>query len=143
MDDKNRLAHLRFTQTDWTLRLIDRARQGTIHFGDFYRFAELKSKGGYDLFRVFGINYLSLFDEYLEQKELSRKVYNKEKFRLFRHFLMSWYRTLVLADSGKFDFGRNAAFGSLMKSYRFKPYFYLGIMYLYLEHFRKRLFAGA
>lgn len=143
MDDKNRLAHLLFPQTDWTMRLVSRAHSATVNFGDFYSFAELKKKGGYDLFRVFGVNYLSLFDEYLEKKALRWNVYRKEKFRLFRHFLMTWYRTLVLANTGKFDFGRNEAFRVLMKNYRFKPYFYMGITYLYLKHFLKRLFARA
>jgi len=141
LDDKNRLVNLRFTQTDWTLRLINSARRGIIHFGDFYSVTALEKKGGYDLFEVFGVNYLSLFDDYIKQEVLLRKVFSKEKFRLFRHFLIGWYKTLVLANTEKFDFGGNAAFRILLRSYWFNPYFYFGIMYLYLKHFRKKLFT--
>ena len=138
LEGKNRLAHLLFPHTDWTLRLVNGKRSGIIHFGDFYSFAELKNKGGYDLFEVFGVNYLTLLSDYLEQKLLRRKVWNREKFRLFRHFLMSWYRTLVLSETKRFDFGRKTPLRSLGKSYRYKPYFYLGILYLYLGHFLKK-----
>ena len=143
MDDKNRLAHLLFPQTDWTLRLVSRAQCAKIHFGDFYRLAELKSKGGYNFFQVFGINYLSLYDEYLKRRSLRHDVYRTEKYRLFRYYLLNRYKHLVVTKNEIFRFEKEKAFRVLIKNYGTKPYFYFGIIYLYLRNLLKIVGGGS
>lgn len=132
LENKDKAADLQFTQVDWTFRIINKTG-GIIHFGDFYSGAELKNKGGYNVFEIFGINYLSLYKEYLESKSLSYSVFNTEKYRLFRHFLMGWYQILVLTKESKYIFEKNDAIKILMKNYKYKLYFYLGIIFLKLR----------
>ncbi len=134
LDHKNRLAHLQFPHTDWTFRIAEKSKSGIIYFGDYYNVAELNSKGGYNVFYTFGVNYLSLYDEYMKSKALDKNIYNAEKYRLFRYFIMSWYQTLVLSEDKKYIFEKNDALKILLKSYKFKPYFYLGISYLYVRN---------
>ncbi len=130
LENKNRLAHLQFPHADWTFRQITKNKSAIIQFDDYYNVAELGSKGGYNVFQTFGVNYLSLYDEYLSASVLNKYVIRKEKYRLFRYFLMNWYQILVLSKDNKFIFEKNNAFDILRTSYKNNPYFYLGILYL-------------
>jgi glycosyltransferase involved in cell wall biosynthesis len=128
--DKDRFVHLQFPQADWMIRIINKNNFSIIHFGDYYNVAELNSKGGYNVFQTFGINYLSLYEEYLKTDILSKRIFNREKYRLFRYFLMVWYKTLIISKDNKFVFEKKNANKILMKNFKFKPYFYLGILIL-------------
>jgi len=139
LENKDRLAHLQFPQVDWTFRITEKTKSGIIYFDDYYSVAELNSKGGYNVFYTFGVNYLSLYDEYLKSKLLDNNIYNTEKYRLLRYFLISWYQTLVLSKDKQYIFEKNNAIKILVKSYKLKPYFYLRFVYLYFIYFIKKL----
>jgi abequosyltransferase len=128
LTDRDRYAHLQFPHTDWMIRTITKNSNSIIHFGDYYNVAELNSKGGYNVFQTFGIYYLSLYDEYLKTNVLSKRIFNREKYRLFRYFLMIWYKTLIISKDNKFVFEKKNANKILMKNFKFKPYFYIGIL---------------
>lgn len=112
------------------LRLVSTGRKVIIYNKKFCSFHSLRNKGGYNLFQIFGVNYLSMYEEYLNSKLLSKKTFNREKYRLFRYFLMVWYKVLVISKDKKFVFEKKDANKILMKNYKYKPYFYLGILIL-------------
>jgi abequosyltransferase len=132
MENKDRLAYLQFVQADLTIRLINKNKFSYFHFGDFYSIEELEHKGGYNIFQTFGVKYLSIYDEYINSELLKNKIFNTEKYRLFRYLLMGWYRTLHVKKNKKYSFGKDNAFKILMKNYRNQPYFYFGFLLLYM-----------
>lgn len=131
LENKDRLIHLHFIQTDLTIRLLNRNKCMIIYFADYYKVANLINKGGYNLFHIFGLNYLAIFEEYLKLNILKKKIFRVEKYRLFRYFLIGWYRTLILFKDKRFAFEKRDAIKILLRNYRYCPYFYLGIIYLY------------
>lgn len=143
LEDKDRHAQLRFTQTDWTMRLVDNNPTAIIVFGDFYETADLKVKGGYNLFETFGINYFLLFKEYLQNGKLSYKTERREKYRLFRYFMMLWYRIMFIDRDERYTFEKSKANSILFKIYWAKPYFYLGMTWLLFRGFYKRILKRA
>jgi abequosyltransferase len=138
IENKDRLTHLQFTVVDLTIRIITRNTYNTIHFADYYNVADLNSKGGYNVFQTFGIKYLSLYEEYLKVGKLRKKTYNTEKYRLFRYFLIPWFQILVIQKDKRFVFNKENAVKILLENYRYNPYFYLGLTFLYLRHFCPR-----
>lgn len=112
------------------LRLVSSGRKAIIYNKQFCSLRSLSSKGGYNLFQTFGINYLLLYDEYLKSGSLSKRTFNREKYRLFRYFLLGWYKTLVISKDRNFVFEKNDANKILMKNYKYEPYFYFGILVL-------------
>lgn len=139
LDNKDRLAHLQFPHTDWTFRIVEKSKSGIIYFGDYYNVAELNSKGGYNVFYTFGVNYLSLYNEYLESKSLDKNIYKTEKYRLYRYFLINWYQTLILERDNKYIFEKNNALKILLKNYKYNLYFYLNFLSINLRFIIKRL----
>lgn len=135
LENKNKCADLRFNQVDWTLRMIDKNQEIFVLFDDFYLVNEDRYKGGYNPFKTFGIDYLSIYQEYLKNNTLSKKNYEKEKYKLFRYYLLYLYGSLIIRNDSTYSFEKNNALNYLLKTYRFYPYFYLGIGYLYLLKF--------
>lgn len=130
MEDKDRCADLLFPHTDWALRLMDKKHEFILLFDDHYNVAIPKSKGGYNIFKTFAVDYLSMFDEYIKSSTLNRRIYNTEKFRLFRYFLIGLYRKLVILKDENLIYEKENAINYLMKNYRTKPYFYAGLILL-------------
>tara|TARA_B100001063_G_scaffold247189_1_gene291146 strand:- start:4977 stop:5570 length:594 start_codon:yes stop_codon:yes gene_type:complete len=129
LEDKDRYAHLQFVQVDWTIRIFNKNSFCNIYYGEYYNVSDLKEKGGYNVFKTFAINYLSLYDEYLKTRQLKKKIYNKEKYRLMRHLLFGLYRKLVLSEQESLIFEKDNAIKLLMKNYRYHSYFYIGIIF--------------
>lgn len=121
------------------LRLVSSGRKVKIYNKKFCSFHSLSNKGGYNLFQTFGINYLSIYEEYLNSKLLSKRTFNREKYRLFRYFLLSWYNILIILEDKKFLFEKKDANKILMKTYKYKPYFYFGILYLKIRFILQKL----
>jgi len=142
MPDRDRNIEKLTWTPDLNLRTISSKKRAVIYNRQFCKLQPLKSKGGYNFFQVFGVNYLSLYDEYLATNQLSQQVYNVEKYRLFRYYLLGWYKQLVISKNDIFQFEKQKAFQTLLKNYRFKPYFYTGIISLYLRRFLKLIIAG-
>lgn len=133
INDRDRKVEKYMWCPDNYLRLLSSGRKAIIYNREFCNISKLNKKGGYNIFQVFGINYLQLYDDYLNSKQIKRKTYNTERYRLFRHFLINWYNVLYSSSDNPFSFERNNSVNFLMVNYRFKPYFYFGLMWLYLK----------
>jgi Glycosyltransferases involved in cell wall biogenesis len=137
LKDKDRCFHLQFLQSDWTIRLTTAGKSCNIYFNDFFEIEKESNKRPYNLFIVFGRNYLSLYDEYLHSGLLKKSVFNNEQYRLFRYFFVGWYKILVIPKNDFFE--TDNAFNILLQIYKFKPYFYLGIAYAYVSFGLKKI----
>jgi glycosyltransferase involved in cell wall biosynthesis len=132
LPNKNQCSHLKLVQSDWSFRIIANNQKVKIYFDDFYSIAKVNNKGGYNVFKVFCINYLSLYDHYLKTGILRKSVFRKEKYRLFRYFLVALYRSLIIEKNKNYTFDKDKYLSLLLRNYKYKPYFYLGISYLHL-----------
>ena len=115
-------------------RLVSK-KKSIIYNKKIFNMATPKKKGGYNLFNTFGVDYLSMYDEYLINNNIKNVTIRDEKYKLFRYFLFGWYDTLVLKNKKQFKFGKQNAFKILLRNYSFNPYFYLGIIYLHFKHY--------
>ena len=120
------------------LRLVNSGRKALIYNKLFCIKQDLETKGGYNAFYIFGVNYLSLYDEYLESRVLKKRIYEIEKYKLFRYYLMKLYYSLVIFNDKKLYFNVDNSLKNLLKNYHKNTYFYFGILYLYLRSFIKR-----
>jgi len=71
-------ATLNFSQVDWTYSLVGNSRHTDIYVDDYYTVQNVSKKGGYNILRVFGVNYF----EILRHFNLSNRSLQKEKFRV-------------------------------------------------------------
>ena len=90
---------------------------------------EVLGKGGYNLFRVFSVDYLQIMEELLNSNIISKRTFLKIKFDLFNIFLVGCYEKFSLNsrnhtydlscihDSLKIYYGRFGFFKLLFLSY--------------------------
>ena len=116
-------------QTDIVFRLTSH-KKTIIYNKRLVNIQELQKKGGYNLFRVFADNYLSLYQKYIDNKYISKHNFNKEKKRLFRYFFIPWMKTLSIEKNDIYDFETNKGIKTLYKHYKTFLIFYLGLGYL-------------
>jgi glycosyltransferase involved in cell wall biosynthesis len=138
LEDKNRCADLRFNQVDWTLRMMDKKTETIIHFDNFYYANEAKHKGGYNLFHTFSVDYLSIYDEYLNAGKLDKKIFEKEKYRLMRYFFYGWLYSLNFVNVN-YNFGVEDALSILKNTYGKYLYFYIIVLFVYFKGILRRL----
>lgn len=132
LNEFSRYSNLQLVQTDVLLRLISSGKEVHVDNTLIFNSVTPSSKGGYNPFKTFGIDYLSLYTEYIVKGELTKKIFNKEKYKLFRYFLLGLYCKLVV-NSSSFTFDTSNAFKNLLYNYRFNLYFYLWISYTKLR----------
>jgi hypothetical protein len=103
LENPERLAGNYLIQTDILFRII--SSQSRIHILNHTAMFEqpISGKGGYNLFKVFVNNYLSLYTEYLQNGKLSQITYENEKRKLLRHFVFPWYTSAVLLHKQAFE----------------------------------------
>ena len=65
---------------------------------------KIPKKGGYNPYKVFGIDYLNLINIALEKEEISQKTFVKIKKKLLRNYLATRYFKTVIARMDKFEY---------------------------------------
>lgn len=125
----NECAPLLLTQVDWSFKIMSGNQCAQIYFDDYFESIIPNKKGGYNIFNVFINNYLLIIRQYIDKKS----IIQKEKYRLFRYFLLKWIS--LLKNSNKdFTFEKNNIWNILMKEYWYCPYFYIGLIFLYIKN---------
>lgn len=124
----SRKSEKQLIQTDVLFRLASTKRQVFIDNTILFEAVNV-SKGGYNIYKVFVSNYLGLFDEYVEKKQLKRKTVNDEKSKLLFHFILPW-TLLIITQKQKYSFDTKEAFFILFKKYHFNHNFYLCLIIL-------------
>ncbi len=115
LEDKHKKIAVQLMQMDWTLRLFLTYKKSVIFFRDMYEPADIEKKCSYNMYEIFGQNYLSIYKEYIGQDLLSRNVYDNEKKRLLYSFFL-----------------RSLSYSILNKSYSFK----VNKMFYYLRDYK-------
>lgn len=86
--------------------------------------------GGYNIFKVFSINYLKILKLY--RNDFGILWYEREKFRLNKNFFNNWIRRLIRDKSTSHNFQTNNWLGYLIKNYWYEPYFYFYLLKIFL-----------
>jgi len=88
LDDFSRASDLQLAQTDVVLRMVA-AKKRALVICEFMQPCFMSGrKGGYNIAKVFGANYLGILREHVRQGALSEKAYGVEKKRvLLEHIL--------------------------------------------------------
>lgn len=125
----NECAPLLLTQVDWSFKIMSGNQCAQIYFDDYFESIIPNKKGGYNIFNVFINNYLLIIRQYIDKKS----IIQKEKYRLFRYFLLNWISSLKNSNKD-FTFEKNNIWNILMKEYWYCPYFYIGLIFLYIKN---------
>lgn len=129
LKEKERYVSLQLAQTDIMFRLL--RRSSALVINDKMMIEQVReSKGGYNLFKVFLDNYLSLYEEYLNDGLLNYQIYQDEKINLLKKFIFPWFTSVVLLKRKKYHFIRTDALRFIFKHYKKFPQLYFYPFYL-------------
>lgn len=81
------------------------------------------SNGGYNFFKVFIVNYLSVYKHYLDKREISTSTYKKIKQRIYKTLILNHIVKILLLNQMP-NMQREGAWRIIIKNYWNEPYFY-------------------
>lgn len=128
----SRYDKLQLIQTDVLFRLISSNRNVIVDNTILFNPIKLNSKGGYNFYQVFVVNYLKLFEEYRINNKITWLTFNIEKTNLMLKFLIPW-TTIFLTTGNKYTFTYENGISLIFKKFKFHPALYLGIFYLIMR----------
>ena len=135
-DDRSGAA-LQLLQGVWSIRIAEAGPPpAKICFGHYCTVAAGTgaAKGGYNVFRVFVANYLTIVEECLRRGVVSRAQYRKAKSRLFRRFVARRVVWLLFRSKHITRFDNREAWRIVLEHYGRQPYFYLITFYKSLHY---------
>ena len=88
---------------------------------------DVPKKGGYNLFRVFAVDYLKILDVAKGNNIISSKTFEKIKRDLFFDFLISWYRNTKLSKNN-YTFNLDGIKESMSVYYESTGYYKLKVL---------------
>jgi abequosyltransferase len=130
--DFSRYSDLQLVQTDVLLRLISSGRAVYVDNSIIFKTKNPKHKGGYNFYKVFVLNYLSLLEEYTKSNQISRTTYFNEKTKLLLYHILPTSLS-ILKDKTKYSFNLKGAFPIVIKKYFFHPILYLCLIYFFIK----------
>lgn len=80
---------------------------------------DFSRNGGYNIFDVFVTNYISIISEFYT----SKKALNKEKYNLYKFFLLPHIFNTIIGKISK-NYSTNNMWHTLLKHYKYNFYFY-------------------
>lgn len=138
ISNPNKYAYFQLSQVDWFLRLACRNNRIDICFADWFDSVIPNKKGGYNIFIVFVENYFSILKTFLCKKRLVDFVsIEKEKYRLFRYFIIPWYYKLIIKGDSNFSFILTDADKIIFSCYKYSIYYYAVMFLLYIRKMSK------
>lgn len=123
LGNKDNCSYLQFMQIDWSLRMV-KNKKCIVCFGDWVFMQELERKGGYNIFEVHIDNYLFLYNPYLNDGCLSKRVFQKEKNRLLLNFLSVWIYLLLFKKDKKYSYVKTGWKRIIWRHYKLNPLLY-------------------
>ncbi len=123
LDNINRFSNLNFAQVDILGRLFENGSSLYLSNKKYFSTIYVSGKGGYNIAKVFGYNYFYILELYKNKGLISKKVFNKNKFKtLFEHIIPYYFDFKKEYNFSKGDYFKN------MKYYWFEPYFYFSFI---------------
>ena len=132
LDNPDRFSHLNFAQVDIIARLINAYSSVIVFDSEILDSNVINKKGGYNICKVFGENFISILNELVNEGYVSSSVYNKT----IRKLLLEHISKFHFDDSNNFTFEKGGYFKYLFKYYKLKPYYYFN----YFRSFKKYIF---
>lgn len=133
IENKNKYAALHFPQLEWMYSVIGNNKETIIYFEDLFDVAETNNKGGYNIFKTFITDYLTI----VKEQKLSLFYYEVEKYRLCRYFIFQWLVILFINNSHYYTFETKGAFRIILKKYWYEPYVYIMLFIFFVEKLKK------
>ncbi|MCZ2486954.1 glycosyltransferase family 2 protein [Aquirufa antheringensis] len=97
---------------------------------------DVLNKGGYDLFKVFAVDYLTILNNQRERQVISKKTFEIIKRELFNKFLTQWYINTYLVNNS-YTFIKGNIYESVSHFYGFLGYFRLILRSIFFLFFKK------
>lgn len=131
--DPNKYASLQLVQVDWFLQLASKYHSMDIYYMDLFDSVAPVKKGGYNIFKVFIDNYFTIIDNYFQKNLYDFIAFQKEKYRLFKFFLMPWYYRLKIKKDENYLFFCSDADRIIYSRYKYDIYYYIYMPFLYMK----------
>lgn len=125
LDNKDKKINVQLMQVDWTLRLFMKYNKAVICFKDMYQPIHIEKKCPYNIYEIFGQNYLDIYKEYLAKNLLSYKAYNNEKKRLLFKFFLKSIASSILNSGYSYKLDKIFYY---LRDYRYDWFFYASIL---------------
>lgn len=122
LENKNRMADMKFPQVDWIYRLSEQ-RKTLLYIDDFYIVTPTLRKGTWNFFEVFTNYYFEVLLSFFK----SGISMEREKYYIFRNFILPFYYTLSVEKTA-FRYNMSNSNKILLKHYWYYPYTYLWII---------------
>ena len=116
------------SQTYILFKMLYDKKKAAVFNQCFCTLARPSISGGYNIFETFLQNYLNAYYPYLEEKTLSRKVYNKEKWRVLAKHVLPRFFKIKRNYQYKTD-----GFWKYTKQYHLHPKFYFLLLNMCLK----------
>jgi len=82
------------------------------------------TKGGYNLFNGFAVQYLAMVEKSFQEKHLSKRTFEHIKGDLFKRFLIVWYYNVKIAKNS-YTYDLSGIKNSILKYYSVSEYYYM------------------
>lgn len=124
----------KFKQTDILFKLIAEGRKIFIWDEEIFEEREVIEKGGYNIAKIFGENYLSLLKQYSQnkvfRKALNKKIYEKEKKILLLNYIIPMAFSELLTEK-TVEPEYEGYWRHLIKYYWYNLYFYTSVVQIF------------
>jgi acetyltransferase-like isoleucine patch superfamily enzyme len=120
LPDFLRNAHLQLVPADTLYRLITQGRRAVVLYNNYFTSYIVPKKGGYNIAKVFGGNYLTLLKEHVTAGRLSAETFEAEKKEIFLNHIVPYF----FDETNTFD---KSSFFIHLQDYLHDDYFYEAI----------------
>lgn len=90
-EDISRYLKLQLVQVDIILRTLKKGKRAIVINVNYFASQYVSKKGGYNIAKVFGANYLFILKEYLNEGLLDLEVFQEEKKKLLKQHIAPYY----------------------------------------------------
>ena len=134
LSNPEKCSHLQLAQVDIICRLVSYGNSVTIYGKKSAISASfVKNRGYYSMAKVFGVNYLSIINEYYSAGEITKEVYECHKKELLKHINFYTFNISSLYDKENY-------FEYLIPIYGKNLYFYVEYIKCHIRNFFQLIF---
>ena len=115
---------------DILFRMIENGANFVCFYDHIFYNQKVDKKGGqYNVAEVFGKNYIGLLKEYVNKKQLSLDVFNKEKKKMLLNHINPYYFDM----DKQYTFQKTGYLRYIFNDYWFKPYFHIAYLVIIIK----------
>lgn len=126
LEDFARNVHTNLSQTDIVFAMAASGKHFYVYNESIFEGQGVLKKGGYNISKIFGKNYLSFLKVHMANGKLDKKVYENEKKRLLLNHIIPMRFSSSRREKG-WVFVNDGFWRHLIQDYWYNLYFYLSI----------------